>query len=119
MSSCGDGLYLGQKNSIISLPHGTMGEAHYHARAAGRLEDIAIVGYAFRLPQDVDDDSAFWDVLQKRRNLRTNWPASRINVDAFVNDKTRKVGVPVRYSGAFPTNSNVMTIVQWPGRTFH
>ncbi|KAK3302820.1 polyketide synthase [Chaetomium strumarium] len=60
-----------------------MDEAKYSDRLADRPDDIAIVGYAFRLPQDVDDDFTFWDVLQKRRNLRTDWPASRINVDAF------------------------------------
>ncbi|KAK4234008.1 polyketide synthase [Achaetomium macrosporum] len=60
-----------------------MDEAKYSDRLGGRPDDIVIVGYAFRLPQNVDDDFTFWDVLQKRRNLRTDWPASRINADAF------------------------------------
>ncbi|GAB1319645.1 hypothetical protein MFIFM68171_09855 [Madurella fahalii] len=67
-----------------------MGEVHYHDRGSAQSDDIAIVGYAFRLPQNVHDDSAFWEVLQKRRNLRTDWPESRTNVDAFVKDKNRK-----------------------------
>ncbi|KAK4033181.1 polyketide synthase [Parachaetomium inaequale] len=67
-----------------------MDETHYRARPAPRPDDIAIVGYALKLPQNVDDDAAFWEVLQKRRNLRTNCPESRINAEAFVNDKSRK-----------------------------
>ncbi|KAL2174429.1 polyketide synthase [Thermothelomyces heterothallicus CBS 202.75] len=60
-----------------------MDAAKYSDRVGDQPDDIAIVGYAFRLPQDVNDDFSFWDVLQKRRNLRTDWPASRINADAF------------------------------------
>ncbi|PLB53839.1 hypothetical protein P170DRAFT_396789 [Aspergillus steynii IBT 23096] len=49
------------------------------------LDDIAIVGYSFKLPQDVDDDLSFWKILQDRRNLMTDWPESRMNGEAFVN----------------------------------
>lgn len=54
-------------------------------------DDIAIVGYSFKLPQDVDDDKSFWEVLEKRRNLRTDWPVSRLDPASFVNNKLRKV----------------------------
>nr|ALQ32835.1 putative polyketide synthase [Fusarium euwallaceae] len=46
-------------------------------------EDIAIVGYSFKLPQDVDDDCSLWDVLSKRRNLMTDCPKSRIDSESF------------------------------------
>jgi hypothetical protein len=72
-----------------------MDEAHYRARPGPRSDDIAIVGYALKLPQNVEDDAAFWEVLQQRRNLRTDCPESRINAEAFVNDKTRKVRQPI------------------------
>ncbi|PKY00277.1 polyketide synthase [Aspergillus campestris IBT 28561] len=52
--------------------------------------DIAIVGYAFKLPQDVDDDVAFWEVLENGRNLRSDFPESRINADSFVNSTHKK-----------------------------
>jgi len=54
--------------------------------------DIAIVGYSFKLPQDVDDDSSLWEVLQSRRNLMTPWPASRMSAGSFLNNKNYKVG---------------------------
>jgi hypothetical protein len=89
----------------------TMGEAHYRAGPVSQSDDIAIVGYAFRLPQNVDDDSALWEVLQKRRNLRTDCPESRINADAFVSDKNRKVSLPA----VSPFNILELVIVTlWP-----
>jgi acyl transferase domain-containing protein len=45
--------------------------------------DVAIVGFAFRLPGGVEDEDALWSVLQNRRNLMTEWPESRLNVDSF------------------------------------
>ncbi|KAI1499235.1 hypothetical protein F5X99DRAFT_390720 [Biscogniauxia marginata] len=53
------------------------------------MEDIAVVGFSFKLPQDNDNISRFWDTLQNRRNLMTEWPASRINVDSFSNASLR------------------------------
>ncbi|KAI1105776.1 hypothetical protein F4804DRAFT_111633 [Jackrogersella minutella] len=46
-------------------------------------DDIAIVGFAFKLPQDVNDVSSFWDVLKDRRNLMTEWPESRMRNGSF------------------------------------
>ncbi len=54
-------------------------------------EDIAIVGYSFKLPQDIDDDGGLWNVLESRRNLATDWPKSRVNTESFINDKHHKV----------------------------
>ncbi|PLN82692.1 polyketide synthase [Aspergillus taichungensis] len=54
------------------------------------VHDIAIVGYAFKLPQDVDDDATFWEVLENGRNLRSDYPESRINADSFVNNSHKK-----------------------------
>lgn len=54
-------------------------------------DDVAVVGFSYRLPQDVNDDAAFWDVLQSRRNLMTSWPESRLNLESFTNKKQQKV----------------------------
>lgn len=54
-------------------------------------DDIAVVGYSCKLPQGVEDDYSFWEVLQDRRNLSTEWPASRINIDSFINGKSHTV----------------------------
>lgn len=53
--------------------------------------DIAIVGYSFKLPQDVNDDQSFWEILENRRNLKTDWPTSRANPASFASNKLKKV----------------------------
>lgn len=53
--------------------------------------DIAVVGFSFKLPQGVDDVASFWDVLHNRRNLMTGWPEARMNAESFVSGKRSKV----------------------------
>ncbi|KAI5917692.1 hypothetical protein F4810DRAFT_640865 [Camillea tinctor] len=50
------------------------------------MEDIAIIGFSFKLPQDNDDVPKFWETLQSRRNLMTEWPKTRANVESFSNE---------------------------------
>ena len=52
-------------------------------------DDIAILGFSFKLPQDVEDDAAFWDVLQQRKNLMTEWPESRLKAGSFVGNNNK------------------------------
>ncbi|KAI1099763.1 polyketide synthase PksD [Jackrogersella minutella] len=47
------------------------------------MEPIAIIGLSFKLPQGVEDETSFWDVLSKGKNMMTAWPKSRTNLDAF------------------------------------
>ncbi|KAI0465689.1 hypothetical protein F4859DRAFT_527822 [Xylaria cf. heliscus] len=47
------------------------------------MEPVAIIGFSFKLPQDVHDEESFWSVLQQKRNLMTEWPKNRVNIDAF------------------------------------
>lgn len=54
-------------------------------------DDVAVIGYSFKLPQAVDDDSSFWEVLEARRNLMTSWPENRIEAESFANDEYHKV----------------------------
>lgn len=70
-------------NAEASLPEAGLG---FQA-----VDDIAIVGYSFKLPRGIDDDFKFWEVLQDRRNLSTEWPTSRINIDSFLNGKSHTV----------------------------
>ncbi|KAL7762705.1 hypothetical protein ACKLNR_009240 [Fusarium oxysporum f. sp. zingiberi] len=56
------------------------------------MSDIAIVGHSFKLPQGVEDDDAFWDVLENRRNLMTDWPESRVKTDSFTSNRHQKGG---------------------------
>ncbi len=45
--------------------------------------DIAIVGVSFKMPQDAEDELGFWKVLESRKNVMTEWPPSRTNIDAI------------------------------------
>lgn len=55
------------------------------------MDSIAIVGYSFKFPGGCEDDSSFWDMLKKGKNVMSQWPESRANVDAFYDaDGTRK-----------------------------
>lgn len=53
--------------------------------------DIAIVGLSFKLPQDADDDATFWNILENRRNLMTEWPESRVKTGSFLDNPRHKV----------------------------
>lgn len=57
----------------------------------GPVGDIAILGYSYKLPQSVEDDAAFWDVLKNRRNLRSDWPESRGDISSFIDNPHHKV----------------------------
>lgn len=54
-------------------------------------DDIAVVGIAHRLPQDVEDDASFWEVLQGAKNLSSGWPEQRMNADAHPHPRNGKV----------------------------
>jgi acyl transferase domain-containing protein len=54
------------------------------------MEPFAIVGYAFKLPQEAEDEAGFWEVLEKRKNVMTEWPQNRIAVDAFYDADIKK-----------------------------
>lgn len=51
------------------------------------MEPQAVVGFAFKVPQGIADEDAFWDVLVSGRNLSTKWPASRANIEAFYEEE--------------------------------
>ncbi|KAI0383706.1 hypothetical protein F5Y04DRAFT_269663 [Hypomontagnella monticulosa] len=47
------------------------------------MEPFAIVGLSFRMPQEAVDEDSFWEVLENRKNLMTEWPENRTNLDSF------------------------------------
>ncbi|KPM43172.1 Lovastatin diketide synthase LovF [Neonectria ditissima] len=54
-------------------------------------DGIAVVGVAYKLPQDVEDDGAFWEILQGARNLSSEWPPERMNAEAHPDVRNGKV----------------------------
>lgn len=53
------------------------------------MEPIAITGLSFKLPEDAENDSSFWEMLENGRNVMTEWPKSRVNLDAFYSPEDR------------------------------
>ncbi|KAI1749493.1 hypothetical protein F4782DRAFT_533452 [Xylaria castorea] len=54
------------------------------------MGDVAVVGFSFKLPEGIETVSSFWEALENGRNLVTDWPASRINGNAFHNAEIAK-----------------------------
>lgn len=54
------------------------------------MDPIAVVGFSFKFPEAGDSESAFWEVLENGRNVMTEWPKSRSNVDSFYSQGTPK-----------------------------
>lgn len=52
------------------------------------MEPVAITGFSFRFPQGAEDEASFWDMLENGRNVMTEWPESRANVDAFYHQRS-------------------------------
>ena len=48
-----------------------------------KLEPIAVIGFAARLPQDATSAESFWQMLCDGRSARTEIPQDRFNIDAF------------------------------------
>ncbi len=47
------------------------------------MEPIAIVGLSFKLPQEAKDEAGLWSILESGKNVMTEWPKARANIDAF------------------------------------
>ena len=58
------------------------------------MEDIAIIGFSFRFPQDAVSSETFWNMLVEGRSAVTEVPESRFNINAFYHpdpDRLRNV----------------------------
>ncbi len=82
-------------------------------------DDIAILGFSFKLPQDVEDDAGFWEVLHGRKNLMTDWPESRFNASSFVGNSHTKVLIHMSSSVKLCRPSSQPMVDTVPRRTFH
>ncbi|KAF1951581.1 ketoacyl-synt-domain-containing protein [Byssothecium circinans] len=47
------------------------------------MEPIAIVGLALKFPGDGDSEDGLWQVLMEQKCTMSEWPADRLNIDAF------------------------------------
>jgi acyl transferase domain-containing protein len=47
------------------------------------MEPIAVVGLALKFSGEADSEDGLWRVLMEKQCTMTEWPADRLNVDAF------------------------------------
>ena len=55
------------------------------------MDPIAVIGYAFKFPQEATNPDAFWQMLKDKRCAMTEWPEDRLNVDAFYHPDSQRL----------------------------
>ncbi|KAM7195035.1 ketoacyl-synt domain containing protein [Rhypophila sp. PSN 637] len=61
------------------------------------VEPIALIGFAFKFPQDATSSDDFWKLLEAKRCVATEIPADRMNLDGFYHPEQSRVdGLHVR-----------------------
>lgn len=74
------------------------------------VEPIAIVGYAFRFPEDAVDDQQFWNMMMEKRCVSSDAPTDRWNVAGWHHpDKRRRGQVRDPTSNTTRTRENFLT----------
>jgi acyl transferase domain-containing protein len=67
------------------------------------LTPLAVIGLSFKFPQRATSSEGFWDMLEAGRSASTEFPASRMNIDAhYHQDRSRLDAISVR-GGHFMT----------------
>lgn len=56
------------------------------------MEDIAIIGFSLRFPQDAVSPESFWNMLTEGRSAATEVPESRFNINAFYHPDPDRLG---------------------------
>ncbi|KAJ6018051.1 fatty acid synthase S-acetyltransferase [Penicillium sp. IBT 35674x] len=83
-STC-EGSDNGPRFATNGASHNDPNDAHPTGNAP-ITPPIAIVGMAVRLPGDVRSMESFWDLLISKRDVSTEVPGSRFNIDAYYSD---------------------------------
>ncbi|KAJ5526486.1 polyketide synthase [Penicillium frequentans] len=58
--------------------------------------DIAVCGFSLKFPQDATTPEALWDMMLQRHCAMTEFPADRINVDGFYDQRSRPNTMPLK-----------------------
>ncbi|KAM0165973.1 hypothetical protein ACHAQE_002074 [Botrytis cinerea] len=67
-----------------------------------KTEPIAVIGFSFKFPEQATSPQGFWEMLVEKRNVMTELPKDRGNIDAFHRLDSRKDAVNFR-GGHFVT----------------
>jgi acyl transferase domain-containing protein len=65
------------------------------------VEPIAVVGFGFKLPQDITDAESMWKLLIERRSTMTEIPKNRWNIDGFYKEHGHRPGTVKNRGGHF------------------
>ena len=65
---------------------------------SNKMEDIAIIGFSLRFPQDAVSPQSFWNMLAEGRSAVSEVPEDRFNINAFYHpDPDRLDSVSARF----------------------
>ncbi|KAL4910615.1 hypothetical protein BDW74DRAFT_184453 [Aspergillus multicolor] len=59
-------------------------------QTTGKLQPLAVVGYALRYPGDATTPQKFWDMLIQRKCASSKYPPDRLNIDAHYNPSANR-----------------------------
>ena len=80
------------------------------------IEPIAIIGFAHKLPQDVNSAESLWKMLLDRRSTMTEVPKNRWNIEGFYKPYGNRPSTVCLLS-EFPDTFLIDVIGQEPWRT--
>ncbi|KAI1824650.1 fatty acid synthase S-acetyltransferase [Xylaria intraflava] len=66
-------------------------------------DPVAVIGFAFKLPGGIEDESGLWELLTSGRNVMTEWPEDRLNIDSVYDNGSRKPNTLYARGGHFVT----------------
>ncbi|KAE8150558.1 hypothetical protein BDV25DRAFT_172048 [Aspergillus avenaceus] len=65
-------------------------ECHTAHASGNSAQPLAIVGLSLKLSQNAVDETSFWEVMEKKKDLLTDWPRNRARLDGFYDDGPRQ-----------------------------
>lgn len=55
------------------------------------IEPIAVIGLSMKFPQSITSPDALWETLAAKKSAMTEFPQSRLNIDAFYDPDTERL----------------------------
>lgn len=65
------------------------------------IEPVAIIGFGFKFPNDVNNAESLWELLMERRSTMTEVPKNRWNIDGFYKEHGHRPGTVKNRGGHF------------------
>ncbi|RAR00022.1 polyketide synthase PksJ [Stemphylium lycopersici] len=84
----------------MKIPHHEEESSPPHVSHNG-IEPVAIIGFGFKFPNDVDNADGLWELLMERRSTMTKVPKSRWNIDGFYKEHGIRPGTVKNRGGHF------------------